>query len=87
MILKLYMIVHTGVIYLYLNVGTPLSALTPDPVSTTMFLAFARISRNARILIAQRNSETMILRAATVTVPYAPGSSHLLYKGFQMFTN
>ena len=32
---------------LYLKVGTPLSALMPAPESTTMFLAFARTSRNA----------------------------------------
>lgn len=31
----------------YLKVGTPLSALIPAPESTTMFLAFARTSRNA----------------------------------------
>ena len=32
---------------LYLKVGTPLSALIPAPERTTMFLAFARTSRNA----------------------------------------
>ena len=31
----------------YLKVGTPLSALIPAPDRTTMFLAFARTSRNA----------------------------------------
>ena len=41
---------HILMIYLYLKPGTPLSVLTPDPVCTTMFLDFARISRNARIL-------------------------------------
>ena len=45
----------------YLNVGTPLSALTPDPVSTTTFFDLARISRNARILPLLR---TDILHAA-----------------------
>lgn len=81
------MIVHTGVIYLYLKVGAPLSALTPDPVSTTMFLAFARISRNARIFILLRRNDFGYDAESTEGLPYVQGSSHLLYKGLQTLTN
>ena len=42
-----YMYMYMYMYSFYLKVGTPLSALMPAPDSTTMLLAFARISRNA----------------------------------------